>query len=162
MVKDGAFRQDLYYRLSAFPVVIPPLREHPEDIPQLTEHFLDHFRRELGRPELRMSPEAMAWLAVQPWPGNVRELMNRIERAAILAPSDGGIGVEGMGAGEGSTAPAGMPALSAIEDPESWLEAETSWRAAELLRRCQGDRRRTARLLGLTQVQLDRLTGGGG
>jgi formate hydrogenlyase transcriptional activator len=83
----GRFRSDLYYRLHVFPIVLPPLRERPEDIPLLANHFLEHHRVKLKRPYLALSSESMARLCRYPWPGNVRELQNVIERAVILARS---------------------------------------------------------------------------
>jgi len=85
-VRKGLFREDLYYRLSVFPIEIPPLRDRPEDIPPLVEHYLEHFRREFRRKNLRLAPHTMDRLMEYAWPGNVRELQNCIERAAILAP----------------------------------------------------------------------------
>ncbi len=85
MVGAGTFRQDLYYRLNVFPIVVPPLRERPEDIPALVTHFAQKFGRELGR-EIRTIP-ASTLRALQNWnwPGNIRELQNVVERAVILA-----------------------------------------------------------------------------
>lgn len=83
MVEGGEFRQDLYYRLSAFPVTIPSLRERPDDIPALAEHFLS--RIEDGDRHLPLSPEVIETLMSHDYPGNVRELRNVLERAAILA-----------------------------------------------------------------------------
>ncbi len=86
MVADGFFRQDLYYRLNVFPVVLPPLRERPEDIPQLVRHFTQQFARRMGR-RIETIPSAVLDALVRyPWPGNVRELQNIIERAVILSP----------------------------------------------------------------------------
>ena len=82
---DGGFRQDLYYRLAVVELVLPPLRERPEDLHGLAEAFAAHFARAFHRPGLTLGPPALAALAGHPWPGNVRELRNRIERAAILA-----------------------------------------------------------------------------
>lgn len=84
MVKNNRFREDLFYRISAFPIILPPLRERKEDIPLLARRFLDHFRKELGKPLPGISNEAMDFLVQYNWPGNVRELKNCIERAAIL------------------------------------------------------------------------------
>jgi len=78
------FRADLYYRLSVFPIRIPPLRERREDIAPLAEHFVKRFCAELNKPLQRISPEALALLEKYHWPGNVRELENTIERAVIL------------------------------------------------------------------------------
>jgi DNA-binding NtrC family response regulator len=80
VVREGRFREDLFYRLNVVPVQIPPLRERPEDIPPLVEHFLKRFGS-----RKRISREAMVLLTAYPWPGNVRELGNIIERAGVLA-----------------------------------------------------------------------------
>ncbi|HET7543806.1 MAG TPA: sigma 54-interacting transcriptional regulator [Polyangiaceae bacterium] len=84
-VASGSFRQDLYYRLSVFPIRIPPLRERRDDIPLLAAHFLALSRRALGRSELEFTPEQLDALVSYDWPGNVRELQHVIDRAAILA-----------------------------------------------------------------------------
>jgi formate hydrogenlyase transcriptional activator len=85
MVGEGTFREDLYYRLSVFPIHIPPLRERREDIPVLVEHFTKVFARRLEKPIDRISKATMARLTEYRWPGNVRELENVVERAVILA-----------------------------------------------------------------------------
>ncbi len=84
MVKDGTFRQDLYYRLRVIPLTIPPLRERTEDIPLLVEHFFEKFISLHQTADLTISPEAMVDLANWSWPGNVRELENTIERATLI------------------------------------------------------------------------------
>jgi len=86
-IKQGSFREDLFYRLNVIQVALPPLRERREDIPALAEHFLARAASKLGR-TLRLSPDAVERLLRYPWPGNVRELENAIERAAILARHD--------------------------------------------------------------------------
>jgi formate hydrogenlyase transcriptional activator len=86
MVADGTFRADLYYRLNVFPVVLPPLRERPDDIPRLVRHFTQLFARRMGRRIETIPTGAMDALMRYPWPGNVRELQNVIERAVILSP----------------------------------------------------------------------------
>jgi formate hydrogenlyase transcriptional activator len=88
MVGEGTFREDLYYRLSVFPLHIPPLRERREDIPVLVEHFTKVFARRLEKPIDRISKATMARLTEYRWPGNVRELENVVERAVILARGD--------------------------------------------------------------------------
>ena len=86
MVADGRFRQDLYYRLNVFPLVLPPLRERPDDIPRLVRHFTQKFARRMGRRIETIPSEVMEALVRYSWPGNVRELQNVIERAVILSP----------------------------------------------------------------------------
>ena len=86
MVADGCFREDLYYRLNVFPVVIPPLRERRDDIPRLVRHFTHRFALRMGRTIQTIPSAAMDVLANYAWPGNVRELQNIIERAVILSP----------------------------------------------------------------------------
>jgi transcriptional regulator with GAF, ATPase, and Fis domain len=88
MVGEGRFREDLYYRLSVFPLHIPPLRERREDIPVLVEHFTKVFARRLEKPIDRISKATMVRLTEYRWPGNVRELENVVERAVILARGD--------------------------------------------------------------------------
>ncbi len=83
-VDIGEFRRDLFYRLNVFPIRIPPLRERGEDVVILAEHFLERFRRDLKKPQLKFSADALSALRAHSWPGNVRELQNAIERAAIL------------------------------------------------------------------------------
>jgi DNA-binding NtrC family response regulator len=89
MVAAGTFRQDLFFRLSVFPIVVPPLRDRQEDVALLAEHFLKRFAAEQKRRRpVRLSPEALEALRRHPWPGNVRELENTIERAMILGEGD--------------------------------------------------------------------------
>ena len=82
------FREDLYFRLSVFPIVVPPLRERAGDVPILARHFVERFCRDLNKKPLVLSPEAIDQLQGYYWPGNVRELQNCIERAVILAEAD--------------------------------------------------------------------------
>ncbi|WP_353119408.1 sigma 54-interacting transcriptional regulator [Nitratidesulfovibrio sp.] len=88
LVEEGRFRQDLYYRINVLPIHIPPLKERPEDITVLAEHFLLGLAARLGGPVRSLSPGALARLAGHHWPGNVRELKNVVERAAILCPDE--------------------------------------------------------------------------
>ena len=87
-VKDGKFREDLYFRLAVFPIRIPPLRERKNDILPLAEHFLVRYGRTMGRQGLKLSPASQNDLANYPWPGNVRELENAIQRALLLSDGD--------------------------------------------------------------------------
>ncbi len=84
---DKSFREDLYFRISAVPITIPPLRERGDDVLLLAEHFLERYRREFRKPALHLTEDAKMRLGTYAWPGNVRELQNAIERAVIL--SDG-------------------------------------------------------------------------
>jgi two-component system, NtrC family, response regulator PilR len=83
-IAEGRFREDLYYRLSVIPILVPPLRERREDIPLLARHFLESFRKTMEKPIEAISPEAMTRLESYDWPGNVRELENTMERAVAL------------------------------------------------------------------------------
>jgi transcriptional regulator with PAS, ATPase and Fis domain len=87
-VEKGAFRRDLFYRLSVMPIRVPPLRERAEDIPLLAEHFLPLSARRSKKAVRTIAPAAMQALTRYAWPGNVRELENVIERAVIVARSD--------------------------------------------------------------------------
>lgn len=85
LVKDGNFREDLYYRLNVFPIWIPPLRERPEDIPELARHFMARFAAEEGKRQVSaISPDAMHMLQSYQWPGNIRQLENAMFRAVVL------------------------------------------------------------------------------
>ena len=88
LVKQGNFREDLYYRLNVIPIRIPPLRERVSDIPLLVAHFLQEFSKKKKKAAKRLSPQAMDLLIRYPWPGNVRELENLMERLVILTEGD--------------------------------------------------------------------------
>jgi len=86
LVAEGKFRQDLYYRINVMRIESPALQEHPDDIPQIADHFLRHYAQMFQKPMDSIEPEAMAMLQSYPWPGNVRELENVMQRAIVLAP----------------------------------------------------------------------------
>lgn len=88
LVRTGAFREDLYYRLGVFPIAVPPLRQRREDIPSLARRFLARFAAEEGRRIRAIAPAAMALLTAYDWPGNVRQLENAVFRAVVLAEND--------------------------------------------------------------------------
>lgn len=85
-IRNGRFRQDLYYRLNVFPITVPPLRQRKEDIPLMVHAFVERYSRKLGKQITSIQKEAMKALQDYPWPGNVRELESIIERAVILCP----------------------------------------------------------------------------
>jgi transcriptional regulator with PAS, ATPase and Fis domain len=87
-VKEGAFRQDLYFRLNVIHIEIPALRDRPEDITPLARFFVEHYNRKFKRHLDGISPDALALMASHDWPGNVRELRNAVERAMILEDSN--------------------------------------------------------------------------
>jgi formate hydrogenlyase transcriptional activator len=125
-VGRGEFRDDLYYRLNVFPIAVPPLRQRPEDVPSLVQHFLGQLNRRMNRQVTRIDPASLALLQGYDWPGNVRELENVIERAVIVAPGDT-LSIE----------PSWFPAPPAAEGPSSLAEAERR-AIREALRRCDG------------------------
>jgi DNA-binding NtrC family response regulator len=86
LVAEGKFRQDLFYRINVMRIESPQLQEHPEDIPQIAEHFLHHYAQMFQKPMDSIEPDAMNMLQSYPWPGNVRELENVMQRAIVLAP----------------------------------------------------------------------------
>jgi NtrC-family two-component system response regulator AlgB len=86
-IKEGRFREDLFYRLNVIPLILPPLRDRREDIVLLARHFLRYLGRKQGRPGLSFSPAAEQAMEAYRWPGNLRELRNAVERAVILVPS---------------------------------------------------------------------------
>ncbi len=88
MIREGKFREDLFYRLNVFPIEIPPLRERREDVPLLVNYFVSKLSRRMGKKIKTIPRQAMEMLANAPWPGNVRELQNFIERAVILTRGD--------------------------------------------------------------------------
>jgi two-component system, NtrC family, response regulator AlgB len=149
-VAQGRFREDLLYRLNVITLELPPLAGRPEDLPALAERFLDHFRRRRGRPELRLSPAALAALAAHPWPGNLRELRNAFERATMLAP---GPLIEPADLGLGG-APAGAAAAAAIAlggpVPLAAVEREHLRRVLA----AAGSYRRAAAILGIDESTL--------
>ena len=115
-VAAGHFRRDLFYRLSVFPIVLPPLRERADDLPRLATHFLEQAARRYGRRGLRLSARAIQTLEAYSWPGNVRELQHVIERAVLL--SRGGV----------------LRLDGALAEPEETARAKSNTSAPEALR----------------------------
>ncbi|HEY3325171.1 MAG TPA: sigma 54-interacting transcriptional regulator [Planctomycetota bacterium] len=149
-VRDGKFREDLYYRLRVIEVYIPPLRERKEDILPLARFFVQQFARRLKRPNLRLDAAALDFLQAYPWPGNVRELENAIERAAVLS-RDAVIMPECLppsvihGAADVRVT-SGMPERTLAQVEQDYIRS--------VLQVTGGNRARAARILGISAVTL--------
>jgi DNA-binding NtrC family response regulator len=158
-VESQRFRADLYYRLNVVSLHMPPLRQRPEDIPSLIDYFLGMYRPRFNRPQLDLSKEARQRLQAYAWPGNVRELRNCLERAAAISVSDTieanqipFLGENGGGAvsrGAQSAAAVLQPAPVTLEE----LEREHILR---VLKESDGNRERTAAILGISSRTLYR------
>jgi transcriptional regulator with GAF, ATPase, and Fis domain len=157
-IAQGTFREDLYYRLAVFEIVLPPLRERPEDVDTLVDAFVEEIGRSMGRPGCRVAAEAREKLAAYPWPGNVRELRNAIERALIL--SEGATVTSehlplGVVASKSSTsAPTTVGATGRGAPSPPTLESAERAMIVDALARAGDNKSKTARLLGLTRAQL--------
>jgi transcriptional regulator with GAF, ATPase, and Fis domain len=147
-VREGRFREDLYYRLNVFPIYLPPLRERPEDVPALAAHFVaKHFGK-----ETKLSQEAVGVLSAYGWPGNVRELENEIVRSAALAGGDT-IRRRHLSARVKIDRAAGPDGIrrSTLREVAAGVERSA---VAEALSRYGGNRTRAARSLGLSRQGL--------
>lgn len=149
-VAAGQFRDDLYYRLNVLPVVLPPLRERPEDVVPLTGHFLERLAGELRQPVRTVSPEALRALETHAWPGNARELRNTLERILLLEDSD-------------PIQPSHLPFDAGDADrpgsfrlPPSGVDLDALERdlIRQALERTQGNKTQAARLLGMSRDTL--------
>ena len=154
------FREDLYFRLSVFPIVIPPLRERSEDVPILARYFIDRFCKDLKKPGLGLSPEADEALRVYLWPGNVRELQNCIERAVILCetadiqPRHLNLETDAV-QGRISSPWDLMNLTGSLEEASSRIHGEFErHKLAQALRDARGDRELAAARLKITQRDL--------
>jgi two-component system, NtrC family, nitrogen regulation response regulator NtrX len=153
-IRQGRFREDLYFRLSVIPVLVPPLRERGDDVIRLAEHFVAEFAREYGRRPKVLSPEAIDALSRYSWPGNVRELRNVIERLMIMVPGEV-IRIEHLP----FTPPLPLPAVSgdgpALVRP--LFDARDAWERAYImsaLSAFDGNISRTADALGVERSNL--------
>jgi two-component system nitrogen regulation response regulator NtrX len=156
LIAAGRFRQDLYYRLHALPVRVPPLREHPEDIPALVGHFTAFFCWENTLPEKRWEPAVLEALKGRPWPGNVRELKNFVERLLIFAPG-GSIGLADLPPEMAAPPPPDAAAAAARgETLQEFLAAAERTYLLFHLRLNGGNIKRTAEALGLPRSHLYR------
>jgi len=158
LVKDGRFREDLYYRLNVVPIAMPPLREHPEDIPLLANHFIEQTCRQERSSLRRLAPATLNKLRAFSWPGNVRQLQNAVEMAValsgvrqLLIPSDFVL--------TGRAVPSSGP-VQPIAVPESGMNFEQTMGRIELqileeaLRKAGGNKSAAAGLLGLKRTTL--------
>jgi Nif-specific regulatory protein len=146
-IKQGDFREDLYYRINVFPIFLPPLRERKDDIMLLADHFLEKFSAENGKRITRISTPAIEMLTRYHWPGNIRELENCIERAVLLCEDDV-IRSEHL-----------PPSLQMIRKDDTSINASFKEVVAnkerelivDALKKCGGQQRRAAQELGLTE-----------
>ncbi|GAB4240516.1 MAG: sigma-54-dependent response regulator transcription factor ZraR [Acidobacteriota bacterium] len=144
LVREGKFREDLYYRLNVFTIEIPPLRERREDIPLLANYFVERFAKSMNKPVEGIAPEAMEALCRYDWPGNVRELQNALERAVLVAR-------------QRVLRPADFPMLKNADRPvfrETSLAAVEREHIAAVLEQTGWNISQAARLLGIDRVTL--------
>jgi two-component system response regulator AtoC len=146
-VQQGRFRADLYFRLNVVRIVVPPLRDRPDDLALLARRFAEEVAARLGQPPPQVPPETLARLRAYPWPGNVRELRNVIERALILDPQRGLQGLELLPAAGGHT-PAEPEAGADLNLREALTRLEREL-LVEALRRARQVRKDAAQLLGI-------------
>jgi DNA-binding NtrC family response regulator len=162
-VKDGEFREDLFYRINTFPIRLPPLRERRDDIPLLSDYYLQRYAEKNGREVSTISPEAMHLLMAHEWRGNVRELQNVIERALVLASGDT---VRPQDLPPTVVAPDGSSAddhpgfylhLPFKEAKERLVEEFEKRYIADVLKRFKGNISRSAEQIGIDRRSLHRL-----
>ena len=152
-MKKGEFREDLYYRISVFPIKLPPLRDRKEDIPLLAAHFLNKYNDQEGKEIEGISPEALELLMAYNWPGNVRELENAIERAVVLA-SDVEIGAKELPAAVRSL---GEKKLYESDNTlSSWIEKLEEEALRQALLENEGNISKTAKKLGIGRATIYR------
>lgn len=162
-IEAKAFREDLFFRISAVPITIPALAERGDDVLLLADHFLEHFRAEFRKPRLHLTDDARARLRDHAWPGNVRELQNTIERAAILADGDeiaaGALHLPAPRPAAGQM-PGGMIAENfawdgSLEDVTSRaMDHIERFKIAAVLKDCKWNKSRAAERLGVSYKTL--------
>jgi DNA-binding NtrC family response regulator len=156
MVKEGKFREDLFYRLSVVPLRLPPLRERTDDVPLLLAHYLERFAKENGVTAPRLSPEALAVFVRYPWPGNIRELRNACENLAVLragktvSPAD----LDPRFSAPASLSSAAAPASGATGNLDRTQNEKQLLKQA--LAAAAGNRTRAAELMGISRRTLHR------
>jgi DNA-binding NtrC family response regulator len=152
LTAEGAFREDLYYRLNVITITVPSLRERATDIPLLAQHFLEKFAQTTGRPARRLAPEALALLSAYHWPGNVRELEHVIERASALSSSE-------------TLLPDDFPAhlrqeterAPRLPAADMTLDDVKRWYVSKVLEEAGGNKVRAAEVLGIDRRTLYRI-----
>jgi DNA-binding NtrC family response regulator len=160
-VREGRFRQDLYYRLRIIPLVIPSLRDRRGDVPILAQHFLDRYAAEFGSPARRLSPAAVEVMEAYRWPGNVRELRNTLERMVLLAAGpDLGVNdipkeILGSRAPGEATPAATDPSVPFVLPPGGVdFDGLEKSLVEQALKRTRGNQTRAARLLAMSREQI--------
>ena len=151
-VKQGRFREDLFYRLNVLPILLPPLRDRADDIPRLVEFYVDVYNTEFKKRIRGVSPEALAQLQRHPWPGNIRELRNAVERAMLLSDEQTlGVGDFSPGGAAGT-----LYLGDAVELPAAGLDLEQLERSlvVQALERTGWNQTKAAALLGLNRDQI--------
>jgi two-component system nitrogen regulation response regulator NtrX len=156
-IRNGNFREDLYFRLNVIPISVPPLRDRYEDIPLLADHFMAEFAREYGRRVKGFDESATSVLQRYPWPGNVRELRNVIERLMIMVPGES-ISAEDLGFLHAGTPP--RTSLAQVPSERMTLHDARDRFERDLILRTiaeqQGNMSRTAEVLGVERSNLYR------
>jgi DNA-binding NtrC family response regulator len=154
-LEQGTFREDLFYRLNVVPISIPPLRDHKEDIPYLTDYFIERFARDAGKPITEITAAAQKVLMEFHWPGNVRELENIIERAVALTNASVlDVGDIRLDLSPSKTAVPTVASAVAFPPAGQTLEQFEDEIIKEALRRANGNKSQAARLLGLSRNAL--------
>jgi transcriptional regulator with GAF, ATPase, and Fis domain len=177
-VRDGSFREDLYYKLNTFPILLAPLREHRSDIPLLAKHFVSIFAGRHGKEIRGVSQSSVSFLLTYDFPGNVAELESMIERAVILVPSSGLLDVSHLSStldqrsprffsvsrngslalggldGGGAGSDQGTAALDRLLEGKFHLDAFENDIIVRAVERASGNLSKAARELGMTRPQL--------
>jgi DNA-binding NtrC family response regulator len=158
MVKEGKFREDLYYRLSVVPLRMPPLRERSDDVPLLLAHYLKRFAAENTLAEVRLAADALAVLARYPWPGNIRELRNTCENLAVLRAGKvvGAVDLDARYTQPTSLGGSVRPVLPAATGGMFDKEQNEKELLKQALASAAGNRTKAAELLGISRRTLHR------
>jgi two-component system response regulator AtoC len=152
LVEEGKFREDLYFRLRVVEIVVPPLRERPEDIPILAQHLLNKAAREIHKDVRTIPPQVMKVLQAYDWPGNVREMENALIRAVVLAHGPA-LSQEHLSLANGRP----QTSSAAAEPEDQTLDAVEAAHVKRILRRTGGNKRSAAKILGISRPRLDRI-----